>query len=162
MQPRNAGTAPDKAPAPVQTPAPADSSAATAQSQASTARCPRQCEVGEGFPAGAAGVRFLGDEPGARSCPAALGYRRRVLPVSRQGQGHDAGERRATWHHVDSGGNTKRDEYFGDQVVFYGAMVADVSIAAAAGTTDVPLQITYQGLRRRGPVLPAAENAPSW
>ncbi len=52
------------------------------------------------------------------------------------------------------GGETKHDEYFGEQVVFYGEMRADLSIVAAAGVTDVPLEVTYQGCADAGLCYP--------
>jgi thiol:disulfide interchange protein DsbD len=52
------------------------------------------------------------------------------------------------------GGETKIDEYFGEQVVFHGEMVADVPVAAAAGVTDVTLEVTYQGCADAGLCYP--------
>jgi thiol:disulfide interchange protein DsbD len=52
------------------------------------------------------------------------------------------------------GGKTKHDEYFGEQVVFHGQMMADVPVAAAAGVTELPLQITYQGCADAGLCYP--------
>ncbi len=52
------------------------------------------------------------------------------------------------------GGETKHDEYFGEQVVFHDQMVADVVVVAAAGVTEVPLEITYQGCADAGLCYP--------
>jgi thiol:disulfide interchange protein DsbD len=52
------------------------------------------------------------------------------------------------------GGETKHDEYFGEQVVFRREMVADVPVVAAAGVREVPLEITYQGCADAGLCYP--------
>jgi thiol:disulfide interchange protein DsbD len=52
------------------------------------------------------------------------------------------------------GGETKHDEYFGEQVVFHGEMVADVGVSAAAGVTEVPIEVTYQGCADAGLCYP--------
>ena len=52
------------------------------------------------------------------------------------------------------GGESKHDEYFGEQVVFHGEMVADLPVAAAAGVTSVPLEISYQGCADAGLCYP--------
>ena len=52
------------------------------------------------------------------------------------------------------GGETKHDEYFGEQVVFHQEMVADVPVVAAAGVREVPLEITYQGCADAGLCYP--------
>jgi len=52
------------------------------------------------------------------------------------------------------GGNTQHDEYFGEQVVFVDRMVADVPVAAAPGTREVTLQVTYQGCAEAGLCYP--------
>jgi thioredoxin:protein disulfide reductase len=52
------------------------------------------------------------------------------------------------------GGNTQHDEYFGEQVVFVDQMVADVPVAAAPGTREVTLQVTYQGCAEAGLCYP--------
>jgi thiol:disulfide interchange protein DsbD len=52
------------------------------------------------------------------------------------------------------GGETKHDEYFGEQVVFHREMVADVPVVAAAGVREVPLEITYQGCADAGLCYP--------
>jgi len=52
------------------------------------------------------------------------------------------------------GGETKQDEYFGEQVVFHDQMLADVPVVAAAGVTEVPLVITYQGCADAGLCYP--------
>ncbi|MGB7739043.1 MAG: protein-disulfide reductase DsbD [Steroidobacteraceae bacterium] len=52
------------------------------------------------------------------------------------------------------GGEQKHDEYFGEQVVFHDQMLADVPVVAAAGITEVPLEITYQGCADAGLCYP--------
>jgi len=52
------------------------------------------------------------------------------------------------------GGKSKHDEYFGEQVVFHGEMVATLPVAAAAGVTEVPLEISYQGCADAGLCYP--------
>ena len=52
------------------------------------------------------------------------------------------------------GGETQHDEYFGEQVVFHDQMIADVPVVAAAGVTEVPLEITYQGCADAGLCYP--------
>jgi len=52
------------------------------------------------------------------------------------------------------GGQSKHDEYFGEQVVFHGEMVATLPVAAAAGVTAVPLEISYQGCADAGLCYP--------
>jgi thiol:disulfide interchange protein DsbD len=52
------------------------------------------------------------------------------------------------------GGEQKHDEYFGEQVVFHDQMLADVPVVAAAGVTEVPLEITYQGCADAGLCYP--------
>jgi thioredoxin:protein disulfide reductase len=52
------------------------------------------------------------------------------------------------------GGETQHDEYFGEQVVFHGEMVADIPVVAAAGVTAVPLEISYQGCADAGLCYP--------
>ena len=52
------------------------------------------------------------------------------------------------------GGETQHDEYFGEQVVFHDEMLADVPVVAAAGVTEVPLEITYQGCADAGLCYP--------
>ncbi len=52
------------------------------------------------------------------------------------------------------GGEQKHDEYFGEQVVFHEQMLADVAVTAAAGVTEVPLEITYQGCADAGLCYP--------
>jgi thiol:disulfide interchange protein DsbD len=48
------------------------------------------------------------------------------------------------------GGEVQVDEYFGEQVVFHGEMLADLPVSAAAGVAEVPLEITYQGCADAG------------
>ncbi len=52
------------------------------------------------------------------------------------------------------GGEVKHDEYFGDQVVFFGRMDADVPVAAAAGSRDITLDVGYQGCAEAGLCYP--------
>jgi thiol:disulfide interchange protein DsbD len=52
------------------------------------------------------------------------------------------------------GGEQQHDEYFGEQVVFHDQMLADVPVVAAAGVTEVPLEITYQGCADAGLCYP--------
>ncbi len=52
------------------------------------------------------------------------------------------------------GGETEEDEYFGEQVVFFREMVANVPVSARAGTPDVALQVTYQGCASEGLCYP--------
>jgi thiol:disulfide interchange protein DsbD len=51
-------------------------------------------------------------------------------------------------------GETKHDEYFGEQVVYHSDMQADLSVVAAAGTREVPLDVTYQGCADAGLCYP--------
>ena len=52
------------------------------------------------------------------------------------------------------GGEVQHDEYFGDQVVFFGRMDADVPVAAAAGSRDITLDVGYQGCAEAGLCYP--------
>jgi thiol:disulfide interchange protein DsbD len=52
------------------------------------------------------------------------------------------------------GGESKHDEYFGEQVVFHGQMLAQLPVVAAAGITEVPLTISYQGCADGGLCYP--------
>jgi thiol:disulfide interchange protein DsbD len=52
------------------------------------------------------------------------------------------------------GGRTEHDEYFGDQVVFFDAMQADIPVAAAAGTRELTLKVSYQGCAEAGLCYP--------
>jgi len=52
------------------------------------------------------------------------------------------------------GGETKHDEYFGEQVVFRGEMIADIAVSTAAGVTEVPLEVSYQGCADAGLCYP--------
>jgi thioredoxin:protein disulfide reductase len=52
------------------------------------------------------------------------------------------------------GGKVKHDEYFGDQVVFFGRMDAEVPVAAAAGSRQVTLEVGYQGCAEAGLCYP--------
>ncbi len=58
------------------------------------------------------------------------------------------------------GGEVRHDEYFGEQVVFYGEMIADLSLVAAAGTREVPIEVELPGLRRRRPLLSRRSGRP--
>ena len=51
-------------------------------------------------------------------------------------------------------GETKHDEYFGEQVVYHRDMQADLPVVAAAGTTEVPVEVTYQGCADAGLCYP--------
>ncbi len=52
------------------------------------------------------------------------------------------------------GGESQFDEYFGEQVVFRGEMLADLPVSAAAGVTKVPIEVTYQGCADDGLCYP--------
>ncbi|MGB5104399.1 MAG: protein-disulfide reductase DsbD [Steroidobacteraceae bacterium] len=52
------------------------------------------------------------------------------------------------------GGEIEHDEYFGEQVVFRGQMIADIPVAAAPGTREVPLEISFQGCADAGLCYP--------
>ena len=52
------------------------------------------------------------------------------------------------------GGEKQHDEYFGEQVVFHDQMLADLPVVAAAGVTEVPLEISYQGCADAGLCYP--------
>lgn len=52
------------------------------------------------------------------------------------------------------GGERKHDEYFGEQVVFHGQMLAQIPVVAASGVTEVPLEISYQGCADEGLCYP--------
>ncbi len=52
------------------------------------------------------------------------------------------------------GGETRHDEYFGEQVVYHSDMQADLPVAVAAGTREVPLEVTYQGCADAGLCYP--------
>jgi len=51
-------------------------------------------------------------------------------------------------------GETKHDEYFGEQVVYHSDMQADVPVVAAAGTREVLLEVVYQGCADAGLCYP--------
>jgi thiol:disulfide interchange protein DsbD len=51
-------------------------------------------------------------------------------------------------------GKLKHDEYFGEQVVYYGELVAVVPVSARAGTTELPLEVSYQGCADAGLCYP--------
>jgi len=52
------------------------------------------------------------------------------------------------------GGRVQHDEYFGEQVVFYDAMVAQVPVSAVPGTRELALTVTYQGCADAGLCYP--------
>jgi thiol:disulfide interchange protein DsbD len=52
------------------------------------------------------------------------------------------------------GGRTQHDEYFGDQVVFFDDMQAEIPVATAPGTRELALQVTYQGCAEAGLCYP--------
>ena len=52
------------------------------------------------------------------------------------------------------GGETQHDEYFGEQVVFHGQMITQIPVVAAAGVTEVPLEVSYQGCADAGLCYP--------
>ena len=52
------------------------------------------------------------------------------------------------------GGKVKHDDYFGEQVVFYDELVANVPVSARSGLTELPLEITYQGCADAGLCYP--------
>jgi thiol:disulfide interchange protein DsbD len=51
-------------------------------------------------------------------------------------------------------GETKHDEYFGEQVVYYGELAAQVPVAARPGLREIPLEVTYQGCAEAGLCYP--------
>ncbi|HVN43310.1 MAG TPA: protein-disulfide reductase DsbD, partial [Steroidobacteraceae bacterium] len=51
-------------------------------------------------------------------------------------------------------GQTKHDEYFGDQVIYRGELVAEVPLAAPPGLEEIPLEVTYQGCADAGLCYP--------
>ncbi|MGI9247213.1 MAG: protein-disulfide reductase DsbD, partial [Steroidobacteraceae bacterium] len=52
------------------------------------------------------------------------------------------------------GGETKVDEYFGEQVVFHGQMLADLPVSAGADVREVTLDLTWQGCADAGLCYP--------
>ncbi|HET7203078.1 MAG TPA: protein-disulfide reductase DsbD [Steroidobacteraceae bacterium] len=52
------------------------------------------------------------------------------------------------------GGESQFDEYFGEQVVFRGEMLADLPVSAAQGVTELPIEVTYQGCADEGLCYP--------
>jgi len=52
------------------------------------------------------------------------------------------------------GGQVEHDEYFGEQVVFYGEMVANIPVSAPIGTRQLELRVTYQGCADAGLCYP--------
>ncbi len=55
------------------------------------------------------------------------------------------------------GGEVRNDEYFGDQVVFFGQMDADVPVAAAADSRAIALDVGYQGCAEAGLCYPPTQ-----
>jgi thiol:disulfide interchange protein DsbD len=51
-------------------------------------------------------------------------------------------------------GKSKYDEYFGDQVVYYGELIANVPVLNTAGLVEIPLEVTYQGCADAGLCYP--------
>jgi thiol:disulfide interchange protein DsbD len=51
-------------------------------------------------------------------------------------------------------GETHFDEYFGEQVVYYGEMVANVPVAAPPGTRELALDVSYMGCADAGLCYP--------
>jgi len=51
-------------------------------------------------------------------------------------------------------GQSRHDEYFGDQVVYHGELLANVPVVVAAGTREVPIEVTYQGCAEAGLCYP--------
>ena len=51
-------------------------------------------------------------------------------------------------------GEVQHDEYFGEQVVYRDQFVAEIPVAAAAGTREVPLEVSYQGCADAGLCYP--------
>jgi thiol:disulfide interchange protein DsbD len=51
-------------------------------------------------------------------------------------------------------GESKHDEYFGDQVIYRGQLIAQLPVTAPAGMTDVPIEVTYQGCADAGLCYP--------
>jgi thiol:disulfide interchange protein DsbD len=52
-------------------------------------------------------------------------------------------------------GDTKHDEYFGDQVVYHAGLVAHLAVSRAAGSNDaLALNVTYQGCAEAGLCYP--------
>jgi thiol:disulfide interchange protein DsbD len=51
-------------------------------------------------------------------------------------------------------GKSKYDEYFGDQVVYYGELIANVPVINGGGLAEIPLEVTYQGCADAGLCYP--------
>jgi thiol:disulfide interchange protein DsbD len=56
-------------------------------------------------------------------------------------------------------GKLKHDEYFGEQIVYYGELEAVVPVSARAGTTELPLEVSYQGCADAGLCYPPITRA---
>jgi thiol:disulfide interchange protein DsbD len=52
------------------------------------------------------------------------------------------------------GGRVQHDEYFGEQVVFYGELLATVPVAAPPGTRNLALDVSFQGCADAGLCYP--------
>ncbi len=51
-------------------------------------------------------------------------------------------------------GKSKYDEYFGDQIVYYGELIANVPVLNTAGLAEIPIEVTYQGCADAGLCYP--------
>jgi len=51
-------------------------------------------------------------------------------------------------------GTVHQDEYFGEQVVYYGELLADLPVSAPAGTREIALDVTYMGCADAGLCYP--------
>jgi thiol:disulfide interchange protein DsbD len=51
-------------------------------------------------------------------------------------------------------GKVQHDEYFGEQVVYFEELVAQVPVAARAGLREMPIEVTYQGCAVAGLCYP--------
>jgi thiol:disulfide interchange protein DsbD len=51
-------------------------------------------------------------------------------------------------------GDVQHDDYFGEQVIYRGEMVAEVPVAAAAGIDELPIEVSFQGCADAGLCYP--------
>ena len=51
-------------------------------------------------------------------------------------------------------GTVHQDDYFGEQVVYYGELLADLPVSAPAGTQEIGLDVTYMGCADAGLCYP--------
>ena len=51
-------------------------------------------------------------------------------------------------------GTVHEDDYFGEQVVYYGELLSDVPVSAPAGTREIALDVTYMGCADAGLCYP--------